>query len=252
MVTDLAAVLAENTTKVSTLLGPILLLGAPGVGKGTQAKALMAAWGIPQISTGDILREVKNHATVPSALAERLLSAGKLPTEDLLKMQQGKLVSDDLVNEMVAARLASADTKQGYILDGYPRTLAQASWLDERLRQQPSGLDVLAISIQVEYTKLLRRITGRRSCPACGRIYNVYLHPPLHDTLCDDDRTPLEQRADDVESVFEQRIKTYEAQTAPVVVHYRRQHRFAEVDGELPVDEVTSSIKAAVKRLRKQ
>ncbi len=212
----------------------------------------MAAWGIPQISTGDILREVKNHATVPSALAERLLSAGKLPTEDLLKMQQGKLVSDDLVNEMVAARLASADTKQGYILDGYPRTLAQASWLDERLRQQPTGLDVLAISIQVEYTKLLRRITGRRSCPACGRIYNVYLHPPLHDTLCDDDRTPLEQRADDVESVFEQRIKTYEAQTAPVVVHYRRQHRFAEVDGELPVDEVTSSIKAAVERLRKQ
>lgn len=252
MVTGLAPHLADELQTSSGLLGPILLLGAPGVGKGTQAKALMAAWGIPQISTGDILREVKNHATVPSALAERLLTAGKLPVEDLQKMQQGKLVSDGLVNEMVAARLASPDTRLGYILDGYPRTLAQANWLDDRLHATPGNLDVVAISIQVEYTKLLRRITGRRSCPICGRIYNVYLHPPKHDMLCDDDKTPLVQRADDVESVFEQRIETYEAQTAPVVEHYRGQGRFAEVDGELPVDEVTLSIKSAVARLRKQ
>ena len=251
MVTGLVAPLVDEPHTGPVLLGPILLLGAPGVGKGTQAKALMAAWGIPQISTGDILREIKNHATVPSALAERLLSAGKLPLEDMQKMQQGKLVSDGLVNEMVAARLTSPDTRLGYILDGYPRTLAQANWLDERLHSIPGNLDVVAISIQVEYTKLLRRITGRRSCPTCGRIYNVYLHPPKHDMLCDDDQTPLEQRADDVESVFEQRIKTYEAQTAPVVEHYRGQGRFAEVDGELPVDEVTRSIKVAVARLRK-
>jgi adenylate kinase len=97
---------------------------------------------------------------------------------------------------------------------------------------------------------LLRRITGRRSCPTCQRIYNIYLQPPQIDTLCDVDGTPLVQRADDVESVFEQRIKTYEAETAPVVEHYRGQGRFAEVDGELPVDQVTQNIKAAVARLR--
>jgi adenylate kinase len=242
--------LAEEAETGQQLLGPILLLGAPGVGKGTQAKALMASWGIPQISTGDLLRAVKNHATAPSAFAEQLLKAGKLPAEDIQKMQQGKLVSDSLVNEMVAARLTEPDTRRGYILDGYPRTLAQANWLDDRLRQNPESLDVVAISIQVEYTKLLRRITGRRSCPTCQRIYNIYLQPPQNDTLCDVDGTPLIQRADDVESVFEQRIKTYEAETAPVVEHYRGHGRFAEVDGELPVDQVTLSIKAAVTRLR--
>jgi len=233
-------------------LGPILLLGAPGVGKGTQAKALMASWGIPQISTGDILRAVKNHASVPSSFAEKLIQAGKVAAEDMQKMQQGKLVSDGLVNEMVAARLAEPDTRPGYILDGYPRTLAQANWLDDRLRHTPGSLDVVAISIQVEYTQLLRRITGRRSCPTCKRIYNIYFQPPRHDTVCDVDGTPLEQRADDTESVFEQRIKTYEAETAPVVDHYRGQRRFAEVDGELPVDQVTQSIKTAVARLRKK
>ncbi len=242
--------MAEEAETGQQLLGPILLLGAPGVGKGTQAKALMASWGIPQISTGDLLRAVKNHATAPSAFAEQLLKAGKLPAEDIQKMQQGKLVSDSLVNEMVAARLTEPDTRRGYILDGYPRTLAQANWLDDRLRQNPESLDVVAISIQVEYTKLLRRITGRRSCPTCQRIYNIYLQPPQNDTLCDVDGTPLIQRADDVESVFEQRIKTYEAETAPVVEHYRGHGRFAEVDGELPVDQVTLSIKAAVTRLR--
>jgi adenylate kinase len=250
------------------------MLGAPGVGKGTQAKALMADWGIPQISTGDLLRAIRNYSADPTPFAENLIKAGKLPAEDMEKMQQGKLVSDSLVNEIVAARLTEPDTGRGYILDGYPRTLAQAEWLDARLLQSSGslgsgsvsggvisdginkslgsgeGLGVVAISIQVEYTKLLRRITGRRSCPTCQRIYNIYLQPPQHDTLCDVDGTPLVQRADDVESVFEQRIRTYEAETAPVVEHYRGQGRFAEVDGELPVAQVTQSIKAAVARLR--
>ncbi len=254
MVTGVAAASVEESHAGSALLGPILLLGAPGVGKGTQAKSLMASWGIPQISTGDLLREIKNHAAVPSTLAEQLLKAGKLPADEIQKMQQGKLVSNELVNEIVAARLNDPDTRRGYILDGYPRTLGQANWLDERIKQptggQPSGLGVVAISIRVEYTQLLRRITGRRSCPTCGRIYNIYLQPPRKDSLCDVDGTPLVQRADDVESVFEQRIKTYEAETAPVVEHYRGQGRFAEVDGELPVEHVAESIKAAVARLR--
>ena len=158
-------------------------------------------------------------------------------------MDSGKLVPDDLVNQMVAERLAQPDTTQGYILDGYPRTLAQAEWLDQRLVAQgtdpggrlggvSAGLPLIAVSIQVSYTQLLRRITGRRICPTCQRIYNVYLQPPKVDTVCDVEGTPLVQRADDVEAVFHERMRTYAALTAPVVEHYRASSRFVEVDGE--------------------
>ena len=168
-------------------------------------------------------------------------------------MDAGKLVPDDLVNEMVADRLAQPDTARGYILDGYPRTLAQAQWLDDRLAAaNPPGLPLIAVSIQVSYTQLLRRITGRRNCPTCQRIYNVYLQPPQVDTVCDVEGTPLIQRADDVEDVFHERMRTYTALTAPVVEHYRASSRFVEVDGEQPAGEVMAGIMAAVARLRSQ
>jgi adenylate kinase len=229
----------------------MLLLGAPGSGKGTQAKNIMAAWGIPQISTGDLLRENKARGTALGLQASQLMS-------------QGKLVPDDLVNEMVAARLAEPDTRRGYILDGYPRTLGQAQWLDQRLNldqrlDENSGgaskapaavFPVIAVNIRVSYNQLLCRITGRRNCPTCQRIYNVYLQPPRVDTVCDVEGTPLVARADDVEVVFEERMRVYEALTAPVVDHYRAQGRFIEVDGEQSVDEVTAAITAAVVRLR--
>jgi adenylate kinase len=218
--------------------GPILLLGAPGAGKGTQAKEIMANWGVPQISTGDLLRNNVARGTELGKLAKEI-------------MQRGELVPDDLVNQMVAARLAEPDTTSGYILDGFPRTLAQAEWLDRRLMSEGTGLPVVAVSIQVGYTQLLRRITGRRSCPTCQRIYNIYLNPPRVDTLCDVDGTKLEQRADDTEAVFEERMRTYEALTAPVVEHYRALGRFAAVDGEKPIAEVSAGIKTAVERLRK-
>jgi adenylate kinase len=228
----------------ATIPGPILLLGAPGAGKGTQAKAIVAAWGIVQISTGDILRDNKERST-PLGLAAKQL------------MAEGKLVPDDLVNQMVAARLAQPDTARGYILDGYPRTLGQAEWLDRFYDTQPleagrARLPVIAVSIQVSYTQLLRRITGRRNCPTCQRIYNVYLQPPKVDTVCDVDGTPLATRADDVQSVFEERMRVYETQTAPVVDHYRAKSRFVEVNGEQPVDDVTAGIMAAVIQLRQQ
>jgi adenylate kinase len=219
--------------------GPILLMGAPGVGKGTQAKGIMAAWGIPQISTGDLLRDHRARGTPLGAVATQI-------------MNTGKLVPDDLVNQMVAERLAQPDTARGYLLDGYPRTLAQAEWLDLRLAGVPSGLPLIAVSIQVSYTQLLRRITGRRNCPTCQRIYNVYLQPPRVDTVCDVDGTPLVQRADDTEAVFHERMRTYAALTAPVVEHYRASSRFVEVDGEQPAGEVTAGIMAAVARLRSQ
>jgi adenylate kinase len=219
--------------------GPMLLMGAPGVGKGTQAKGIMAAWGIPQISTGDLLRDHRQRGTPLGASATQI-------------MDEGKLVPDDLVNQMVAERLAQPDTTRGYILDGYPRTLAQAEWLDSRLAAIAGGLPLIAVSIRVSYTQLLRRITGRRNCPTCQRIYNVYLQPPKADTVCDVEGTPLVQRADDTEAVFHERMRTYAALTAPVVEHYRASSRFVEVDGEQPADEVMAGIMAAVARLRSQ
>lgn len=230
--------------------GPVLLLGAPGVGKGTQAKAIMASWGIPQISTGDLLREIKNRDVVPSALANRLLQEGKLHEADIAQMAAGKLVSDALVNDMVAARLEDPDTVRGYILDGFPRTLVQADWLDAQLAANGNSLPVVAVSLRVDEEKLLQRITGRRSCPACGRIYNVYLKPPAADTVCDYDQTVLQQRADDTQAVFAERMRAYAEQTAPVLEHYRALGRYAEVNGDATVDAVTESILAAVEHLR--
>ena len=233
--------------------GPILLLGAPGVGKGTQAKQLVELWGIPQISTGDLLR-----ANVKSGTA-----LGKMAQEI---MQRGELVPDSLVNEMVALRLTEPDVKRGFILDGFPRTLVQATWLDERLSRQstapqgiqpdslaetPAGyLPVVAVSIKVDYTQLLRRISGRRNCPVCQRIYNIYLQPPLVDGICDVEGATLVQRSDDTEKCFEGRMLTYQSLTAPVVEHYRALGRFAEVNGDQSVAEVAAGIVSSVERLR--
>ena len=221
-----------------TLPGPILLLGAPGVGKGTQAKELVKLWGIPQISTGDLLRANVAQGTELGRTAKEI-------------MGRGELVPDSLVNEMVAVRLQQPDTANGYILDGFPRTLVQASWLDGRMAAQAEGLPVVAVSIKVDYNQLLRRITGRRNCPVCQSIYNVYGKPPQKEGFCDVDGAALAQRADDTEKVFEERMRAYEASTAPVVEHYRGLGRFAEVDGDRPIAEIAAGIVAAVERLRK-
>ena len=227
-----------NTAPVdrSFLPGPVLLLGAPGVGKGTQAKALMAAYGIPQISTGDILRANISKGTTLGKQAKALVD-------------QGTLVPDDLVNQMVADRLSQPDTHRGYILDGFPRTLNQATWLDAQLTADPTTLPVVAISIVVEYEHLLRRITGRR-ISSTGRIYNTYSNPPAVSGICDEDGSVLVQRPDDSETVFVERMKTFQSQTAPVIEHYRKQGRFEEIDGDQPVEQVTAAIEAALKRLR--
>jgi adenylate kinase len=220
-----------------TAPGPILLLGAPGVGKGTQAKELIKVWGIPQISTGDLLRGNVAQGTELGKTAKEI-------------MGRGDLVPDSLVNEMVAVRLTQPDTANGYILDGFPRTLVQAGWLDGRLAERVGGLPVVAVSIQVDYNQLLRRITGRRNCPVCQCIYNVYGKPPAKEGFCDVDGAALVQRADDTEKVFAERMRAYEALTAPVVEHYRAQGRFAEVDGDRPIAEIAAGIVTAVGRLR--
>ena len=220
-----------------TVPGPILLLGAPGVGKGTQAKELVKIWGIPQISTGDLLRGNVAQGTQLGRVAKEI-------------MGRGELVPDSLVDEMVAVRLQQPDTVNGYILDGFPRTLGQAGWLDGRLATQPDTLPVVAVSIQVNYNQLLRRITGRRNCPVCQTIYNVNVNPPKKDGFCDIEGAALTQRADDTEEVFKERMRAYGALTAPVVEHYRALGRFAEVDGDRPIGAIAAGIVAAVERLR--
>jgi adenylate kinase len=217
--------------------GPILLLGAPGVGKGTQAKELVQHWGIPQISTGDLLRANVAQGTPLGKTAKEI-------------MHRGELVPDSLVNEMVAVRLQEPDTVRGYILDGFPRTLAQAHWLDGRLSTQTEALPLVAVSIQVDYNLLLRRITGRRNCPVCQTIYNIYTKPPQRAGFCDVEGAALIQRADDTEKAFAERMRAYAAQTAPVIEHYRELGRFVEVPGDGPIDAIAAGIVAAVERLR--
>jgi adenylate kinase len=220
-----------------TVPGPILLLGAPGSGKGTQSDQLVKFWNIPHISTGDLLRANMAKGT----------SLGKIAQQSV---NRGELVHDSLVNEMVAARLKEPDTANGYILDGFPRTLGQATWLDGRVATDGKSLPVIAVSIHVDYNQLLRRITGRRNCPVCGTIYNIHMNPPKRDGFCDVEGAALVQRADDTEQVFKERMRAYAGLTAPVIEHYRALGRFAEVDGDRPIGIIAAGIVAAVERLR--
>jgi adenylate kinase len=200
----------------------------------------MAACTIPQISTGDLLRAIKNDpakAVTPEAIQAREF------------MDRGQLVPDDLVNEIVAERLTEPDTRRGYILDGYPRTLNQAEWADTHIAAAADSLPLVAISIVVSYEHLLQRITGRRISPA-GRIYNIYTNPPRTPGICDFDGSPLTQRSDDSEEVFAQRMKTFDAETVPVIDHYRKLGRFLEIDGDQSVEAVSAAIMAALHSLR--
>jgi adenylate kinase len=235
----------ENTSEstapadLSFLPGPVLLLGAPGSGKGTQAQLLVSSFGIPQISTGDLLRQHRRNHTELGMLADDL-------------MRQGQLVPDDLVNKMVAVRLAEPDTTAGYILDGFPRTLAQAEWLDAFSTKTGCLPPTVAVELRVDEEHLLRRITGRRTCATCNRIYNIYFNPPRQDEICDDDGTKLVQRADDTEEAFHKRMHVYHSQTMPVISHYERSCRFRSVAGEESVDVVATAIVGALRELRAQ
>jgi adenylate kinase len=212
-----------------------VLLGPPGAGKGTQAKRIMEHYGIPQVSTGDLLRANVAEGTELGMAAK-------------VAMARGELVSDDLVCNMVRERLMQADCARGYILDGFPRTAAQAGWLDALLEHElfdnsrPTRAWPIVIRLDVDYNQLLLRITGRRSCPTCGRIYNVHLQPPRFDALCDDHETKLVTRNDDRLEVIQPRLTAYQEQTRPVADYYERTGRLISVNGDQPVDAVTSEI----------
>jgi adenylate kinase len=218
--------------------GPIILLGPPGAGKGTQSKAIVAAYNVPQISTGDILRDNVARGT-------RLGRAAKEA------MDRGDLVSDALVNEMVADRLAEGDCKRGFILDGFPRTKAQAAWLDRQFASQIGAMAApVVISVVVPYNLLFKRLTGRRTCPICGRIYNIYFEPPQVENRCDVDGAELMLRKDDREDVIAERLKSYEEQTATLAEHYRQSGHFVEINGDQPIEQVTKDVLATIERMR--
>ncbi len=230
---------ATAANKPLPTVGPVILLGAPGAGKGTQAKAVVARFGIPQISTGDLLRDNVARSTELGKQAKAIMDAGQL-------------VPDDLVNNMVAERLSRSDTARGFILDGYPRTPGQAEWLEQDLagkrfeNQGDRKLPPVVINIAVGYNQLLRRLTGRRSCPTCGRIYNMYFQPPRVADLCDVDGAKLVTRRDDCEEVISKRLKEYEAQTLRLIDFYRGKGQLVEVNGEQEMDAVTAAVLKAI------
>ncbi len=185
----------------------LLLFGPPGSGKGTQSR-LIANWlGIPAISTGDMLRAEIQAGT---ALGEAARSI----------MASGGLVSDDLVNKMLANRVSQPDSSKGFLLDGYPRTLEQADFLDRLLDERHFSKPFI-LHLDVPLDALVGRLTARRQCPTCGRIYNLLHQPPKHPGICDDDGTALVTRKDDLEEVVKERLRTYDAVSRPVLAHYQ-------------------------------
>jgi adenylate kinase len=196
----------------------LVFMGAPGSGKGTQARRLMEAYASPQISTGDLLRAAVAAGT---ALGKKAKSA----------MDAGQLVADEIVVGMIRERLAQKDTRFGFILDGFPRSLSQAAALDKMLGELDQPLNK-AILLDVNHDNLIKRLTGRRTCKVCGHLYNVHFSPPKKAGTCDLDGGELLQRADDNEETITQRLKVYQDQTAPLVDYYKKQGKFVSVDGE--------------------
>ena len=195
----------------------IVLMGAPGAGKGTQARLLQERLHLPQISTGDIFRALKN-AQTPLAREVRDI------------MERGQLVPDELTIRLVKERTAQDDCRNGYILDGFPRTPAQAASLNLLAVEQ--GNEIIAVLIDVPFELLEKRMTGRRSCPVCGEIYNIYFQPARNDNICDlHPETTLVQRADDNPETVRTRLATYEEQTQPLIDYYQAAGLLNVVDG---------------------
>lgn len=195
----------------------LLLFGPPGSGKGTQAVLISDALQVPHISTGDIFRQ---HVKEGTDLGKQVKAI----------MDAGQLVPDELVNRIVEARLEQPDCRQGFILDGYPRTVHQAEMLDCMLLRL--GKAKVVVNLLVDYDIIVTRIAARRQCPVCGASYNLVSNPPKNDAVCDRDGTPLVQRADDTEEVMRKRFKAYDEQTLPVMDFFRANgYRVVEVVG---------------------
>jgi adenylate kinase len=213
----------------------IVLIGAPGGGKGTQAKLLVEKYGIPQISTGDLLRDAVAKATPLGLRAKAAMDAGQL-------------VSDDIVLGMIKERLAQADAQKGFILDGFPRNIPQAEALDALLEETGQPLQI-SLLIDVDFEILMQRLTGRRTCGSCGQMYNIYTSPPRMENRCDKCGGELIHRADDNEETIANRLRVYEAQTAPLVEYYRKQGKLRSVKGVGEIEEIFTAIERILNSL---
>ena len=218
----------------------IVLMGPPGVGKGTQAKRLAEQFGLRHLSSGDMLRAEKANG---SELGRRLAQY----------MDAGELVPDEVVVGVMARALTAGPEDSGILLDGFPRTVAQAEALDAQLADAGGLLDAVVV-IDAPREEIIDRITGRRSCPNCGRAYHVKFLPPRREGVCDDCETQLAHREDDTSGVVRRRLKTYDRQTEPVIEYYRNRPdlRVIDIDGGGKPDEVTRSVIEALKACEKQ
>ena len=212
----------------------IILLGAPGSGKGTQSQRLVERHGIPQISTGDLLRAAVKNGT---PLGLRAKAA----------MDSGNLVDDEIVLGMIRERLAADDAQRGFILDGFPRTLVQAGALDTMLREMGKPLDAVVL-LEVDYRELTRRISGRRSCQDCGKVFNVFTSPAPEGEPCPKTNEPhrLFQRSDDNETAVAERLRVYDVKTKPLVAYYTQQGLLRSIQAEGDVDEITNRLNAVL------
>lgn len=210
----------------------LVLLGAPGSGKGTQGQRLSQLLKVPEISTGNILRAAVAAKTPLGRAAKTVMDAGQL-------------VSDEIMLGVLRERLMKADARKGFILDGFPRNLAQAEALDELLGQIGQPID-LALVINVDTDWLLQRMVGRRSCRSCGAVYNIYTAPPKMDDRCDECGGRLRQRADDTEETIGNRLRIYETQTAPVITRYQEQDKLRSVQGVGSVDDVFKAVRKII------
>jgi adenylate kinase len=223
---------AASPSPAEKIVGPVILLGAPGAGKGTQAKRIAERYDIPHISTGDILREHRDHGTALGKQADAIMS-------------RGELVSDKIVCDMVESRLSRQDCDRGFILDGFPRTLEQAKWLDSVLAAKQYGGQQLApvvIDFPVSYNELFKRLAGRRSCPVDKTVYNVYSQPPRVPDTCDSCGAKLITRKDDTEEAVPVRLKSYEQETLPLTDYYRQQGRLRVINGEQDPNAITEQV----------
>lgn len=210
----------------------IVLLGAPGAGKGTQAKKIIEKYPMPQISTGDLLR-----AAVAAGTA--------LGKEAKSYMDKGELVPDSVVLGMVEERLKQDDCKKGYILDGFPRNTKQAEALDKMLASLSMSLTA-ALSVDVPFEDLMKRLTGRRTCKSCGQMYNIYFNRPAKDNTCDKCGGQLFQRDDDKEETIKKRLEVYNAQTAPLIDYYGKKNILKSVAGTGSIDDIFGKVCGAL------
>ncbi len=213
----------------------LILLGPPGSGKGTQAKLIVEKYGIPQISTGDMLREAVAKGTELGKEAKKYMDAGQL-------------VPDEVVIGIVKERLQEPDCEKGFILDGFPRTIPQAEALDKILEELGKKIDAV-INIQVPEEEVVKRIVNRRTCRKCGAVYHLIYNPPKEDNKCDKCGGELYQRDDDKEETVRQRYKVYKEQTEPLVEYYAKKGVLYNIDGTKSIEEVFNEIDKILQKL---